>query len=227
MASPLPPSQRIEPGSFNQEPFPWPASASDVTVDAAAIADQTISAFNQFLAAKDFAGLVGLFVEDGAFWRDHVAVSWHLRTLKGRDAIRAFLQGQCHLEKVDIDSSSDLRKPQISNFAPAGDVQGIAFYTRIATTYGSGRGVVRMVQKGSEWKIWTFFTGLEELRGHEEPVGPRRANGVEHGGQPGRRNWLEKRKDEVEFTDSEPAVLIVGMLAPPALGHQDRANVDC
>ncbi|KAK0649292.1 dimethylaniline monooxygenase (N-oxide forming) [Cercophora newfieldiana] len=201
--------QRIEPGSFIHKPHPWPASAKNDTIDAAAVAEQTIAAFNHALSEKNYEGLVNLFVEDG-FWRDHVAASWHLRTLKGRDGILAFLKQQCHLTKVEIDSSSNFRKPQSVNFAPTGDVRGIYFFTRITTQFGAGRGMVRIVDTGSEYKIWTFFTLLEGLTGHEEPVGPRRINGVEHGGQPGRKNWLERRGGAADFADSEPDVLIIG-----------------
>jgi len=214
MAEQAAPDQRIEPGSVNLKPYPWPASATDESVDAAAVAEKTVAAFNQALAEKDFEVLVGLFVEDG-FWRDHVAASWHLRTVKGRDGIRDFLQKQCHLMTVEIDTSSDFRKPQITNFSPAGDVKGIYFYIRITTQFGSGRGVVRMVEKGAEYKIWTLYTLLEELKGHEEPVGPRRANGVEHGSKPGRKNWLERRAGAADFVDSEPQVLIIGKSSPP------------
>lgn len=209
MAQPAPSAQRIEPGSFIHPPHPWPASATDDAVDAAAIADQTIAAVNRALDAKNVDDLVNTFAQD-CFWRDHVAVSWQLRTLHGGHQIRAFLEKQCHLTKVDIDTTSDLRKPQTTNFAPAGDAKGIYFYTRITTQFGSGRGIVRMIQEGAEWKIWTMFTVLEELKGHEEPVGPRRPNGVEHGGKPGRKNWLERRESTADFVDSEPEVLIIG-----------------
>ncbi|KAK0611416.1 dimethylaniline monooxygenase (N-oxide forming) [Immersiella caudata] len=209
MAAAKPSGQRIEPGSFMHPPHPWPASAKNVSVDAAAIAEKTVSAVNQAIAEKNFNALTSLFVE-GSFWKDHVATSWHLRTIKGRDQILAFLRQQCNLTKVEIDTSSDFRKPTFANFAPNGDVQGIYFFTRITTQFGSGRGIIRMVESGSEFKIWTFFTGLEELKGFEEPVGPRRPNGVEPGSRAGRKNWLERRAGAADFVDSEPDVLIIG-----------------
>ena len=209
MAATTPSGQRIEPGSFLHPPHPWPASAKNVSVDTGAIAEKTVSAINQALAEKNFDALTSLFVQD-SFWKDHVATSWHLRTIKGRDQILAFLKQQCNLTKVEIDSSSDFRKPNFANFAPNGDVQGIYFFTRITTQFGSGRGVIRMVESGSDFKIWTFFAVLEELSGFEEPVGPRRPNGVEHGDHAGRKNWLERRASAAEFVDSEPDVLIIG-----------------
>ena len=51
---------------------------------------------------------------------------------------------------------------------------------------------------------------LESLTGHEERVGAARPLGVQHGGMPGRKNWLDRRKDEAEYTDGDPDVLIIG-----------------
>ena len=208
MGEPTPSSQRIEPGSVNHKPYPWPASLTEESIDAAAIAQNVIHDFNWILADKP-ENLADFFVEDG-FWRDHVATSWHLRTLRGREKIRAFLTQGCNLTRVEIDDSSDFRKPQVINFAPDGDSKGIAFYTKITTKHGSGRGVVRLIEKDDAYRIWVFFTTLEGLTGFEEPLGPRRALGVQHGGQPGRKNWLDRRKEETTFTNSEPDVLIVG-----------------
>src|SRR5690606_38981244 len=44
------------------------------------------------------------------------------------------------------------------------------------TATGRGMGVLRMplAQPG---KVWTFSTSLRELKGYEEPVGPRRPDG--------------------------------------------------
>jgi putative flavoprotein involved in K+ transport len=56
------------------------------------------------------------------------------------------------------------------------------------------------------------LTTLLELKGHEEPQGTRRPMGAEHGAQPGRLSWLERRQqEEAAFgTTTQPYVLIVG-----------------
>jgi hypothetical protein len=76
----------------------------------------------------------------------------------------------------------------IGNFRRDGSVRGIQFFTIVTTQFGSGRGIVRLVRESGQWKIWTFFTSIEELKGHEEVLGPNRANGVQHGAQAGRKN---------------------------------------
>jgi hypothetical protein len=60
------------------------------------------------------------------------------------------------------------------------------------------------------WKVWTLFTKLEEIKGAEESTGGRRGWGVEHGGLAGRRNWAERRKEEGEFREKGPEVLVIG-----------------
>jgi hypothetical protein len=85
-----------------------------------------------------------------------------------------------------------------------------AFLT-IETNVGSGAGIVRLVQDNGIWKAFTLFTFLRELAGHEENVGKKRPNGVDHGEQLSRKNWLDRRKAEENFEEGqEPTVLILG-----------------
>ncbi|EAA28753.1 FAD/NAD(P)-binding domain-containing protein [Neurospora crassa] len=207
-------SQRIEPGSVNLPPAPWPAhfktepTSDQVTKIAANVVD-TVN--NHFDKVPDLF----LDSQDG-FWRDHLALTWDLRTLKGKDKIRNFLQAEAQVKKVplqiQIDESQAFRKPQVGGFAPVNGLRGIQFFITFTSQNGKGRGVVRLVQehKTEEWKIWTFFLTLDEYRGHPEPKGPNRPKGVEHGGQPGRMNWAQKRQEEINFTKNEPDVLILG-----------------
>ncbi|KAM7219659.1 hypothetical protein V8F06_005040 [Rhypophila decipiens] len=205
-------SQRLEPGSFNIQAEPWPKGTTDESIDAAGTANKIIDSFNQALDSKELKALSSLFLQTG-YWRDHLALSWTLRTLKGRDKILAFLnQNQDFpVKKVEIDSSSDFRKPQLTPFAPSGGSKGIGFFITFTTQHGSGRGMVRLVEDADgEWKIWTFYTALDELNGHKEPLGANRPGGVKHGATPGRRNWADRRRDEENFVDTEPDVLIIG-----------------
>lgn len=52
---------------------------------------------------------------------------------------------------------------------------------------------------------------MYELKGHEKTVGNNRLHGIAHGGQPGRKNWQERRTAMENFEDgNEPTVLILG-----------------
>ena len=52
-----------------------------------------LDAFNAALAAGDAVGAAELFAPDG-FWRDLVALTWNIKTLEGRDEIRAMLEAR-------------------------------------------------------------------------------------------------------------------------------------
>ncbi|KAK4204628.1 putative monooxygenase [Triangularia verruculosa] len=205
-----PSHNRVVPGSVNLPPYPWPATATDTAnANPQAIAEEIIAKLKSALEKGDYQSAAGLFTANG-FWRDHLALSWTPRTIKTSSAIAEYLASSpTKLKDVSLDLTTEFRKPQIASFAPAASpkVEGIAFFITLSTGIGSGRGVVRLIQEGREWKIWTMFTGLRELEGFEERVGARREVGVEHGGKEGRKNWRERREGEVE--DPEPDVLII------------------
>lgn len=227
----VPSHQRILHGSAQHPPAPWPASATTAAerIDAKGIAKEIVDSINYALSVtKDYATIASLFrgggpsSDDNAFWRDHLALSWGLRTLKGATKIGDFLrENGKNLIKVEVDDSSAWKSPQVANFAPAGEVKGVGFYINFESVRGKGRGVVRLVQErreeeqesvgGGAWRIWTIFTTLEGLNGFEEPLGGLRSEGVKHGGMVGRKNWSEMREEEVEFAEGKgPEVLVIG-----------------
>ncbi|KAI1336015.1 hypothetical protein F5Y15DRAFT_216306 [Xylariaceae sp. FL0016] len=205
-----PSSQRVVPGSVNIPIALWPSTTdiSDETADAINVASKIIDSFNESLQKKEYKALADLFLEDG-YWRDHLGMTWDFRTAKGKQRIVEFLEQGHHLLKVDIDFSPPDHGPHVVPLRHDGSVKGIQFFTHVTTEFGSGRGVVRIVKNG-EWKIWTFFTSMEKLKGHEEQTGLKRSNGVEHGAQAGRKNWKERRQAETEFENGDPEVLIIG-----------------
>jgi hypothetical protein len=243
-----PSAERVVPGSVNLPPARWPATASTpaASIDAPAIAAQVISSLNAALAKRDFAAVVGLFLPDpnddaiapAPFWRDHLVLSWRLRTLKGREKILSFLENAHAREeeaevkkgvlKFKVDDSSASRKPEVVSFRPREEVNGVAFFVTVENAAGKGRGVVRLVEsEPGMWKIWTMFTTLEEVSGFEERVGRRREVGVQHGATQDRRNWAERRAEEREFVDREPEVLIIGMfLMRKMFGCEASASLD-
>lgn len=211
---------RTVPGSVNIPVAKFPQATTPATaVEPAKVAADLVESFNEALDKKDFAILSHLFVEDG-HWRDHLAVSWVFRTIQSPPRILDFLRESAgsrdgmRLKRISIDATTDVRAPKIAPLDAAGKVSGIQFFTNVETVLGKGVGLVRLVEQAGEWKIFTLYTRLDELRGHEEGVNERRPNGVEHGGQPGRKNWAERRQQDVDYNSgSEPAVLVVGTYA--------------
>jgi len=64
-----------------------------------------------------------------------------------------------------------------------------------------------------------------ELKGHEEPLSERRPKGAEHGANPDRQTWLERRQQEAEqlgYTTQPDTVIIGGGQGGIALGARLR-----
>ncbi|HZT42567.1 MAG TPA: NAD(P)/FAD-dependent oxidoreductase [Chthonomonadaceae bacterium] len=91
----------------------------------------------------------------------------------------------------------------------AGETNGvIEGWIRFETGVARGCGHVRLIGG----KAWTLLTTMQELKGYEERRGPTRDRGVEHGVHPGRKTWLElRRQEEAELGFlTQPYVVIVG-----------------
>ncbi len=165
---------------------------------AARRAQHWIDRFAAALTKGDVAAASALFADDG-YWRDLLAFTWTLTTAEGRPAIEAQLAG----------TLAEARPTawQLEGWARVnGESVEAAF--RFETATGRGRGVLRL--RGE--RCWTLLTTLKELKGHEEPSGPRRANGVQHGVVMGRQSWLQRRQAEQAALgrSQQPYVLIVG-----------------
>lgn len=213
LEAPVPSSQRCEPGSLNIPIAKWPKAAADGPLDASAVAQDVVSRFNASLqksSPQEVAEGVASLFTDECYWRDHLALSWDLRTLTTKSKIAAFLQNSSNLTQLSIDNSTAYRAPKVTAFNPEQTSTGIVFFVTIETKLGRGHGVLRLAEEQGAWKIWTLFTTLEELKGHEEPVGHRRPTGVAHGYHQGRKNWLDRRREEEAFHNNEPDVVILG-----------------
>jgi hypothetical protein len=208
----LPSKDRIEPGSVNVPVGKFPTSCSSTGVDADTIASEIIRLFNTALGLKQHQEISKLFLEDG-FWRDHLVVTWNFRTVKGQENISKFLQENPRLVQVEIDRSSAFRAPTVFPIDAFGDVTGIQFFIKVTTDEGSGKGVVRLAEKDGEWKIFTFYTSLQEIKGSEEKVNSHRPVGVQHGEHHDRRNWQDRRTADLNYEGKHPTVLIVGMIS--------------
>ena len=154
--------------------------------------------FDAALQRRDSAAAADLFTEV-CYWRDLIAFTWNITTLEGRDAVRAMLDAQ--LETI-APGSWTLEEPATET---DGTTEAwIAFETASLR----GRGHLRLQGDAA----WTLLTAARELKGFEEPSGPRRDKGVRHGVEPGRRSWAERRRDELAELGRtrQPYALVVG-----------------
>lgn len=215
----VPSHQRCVPGTHNipSAQFP-PAVKTPSPIDAPAATAQLLASFNAALQAKDLNALAALFVDGPrTYWRDHLALTWTFRTVQGRPAILDLLQHAAgskdglRLTSLAADTSSAVRAPQEAAIDPAGEIPGIRAFLTLETAHGTGVALLKLVHQEDGWRIFTLYTRLEGLKGHEEGSFFRRPQGVQHGGQPGRKNWAERREAEANQEDgAEPTVLIVG-----------------
>jgi putative flavoprotein involved in K+ transport len=150
-------------------------------------------------AADSTFGDAGELFRDEVLWRDLVSLTWNIHTAEGKDAV---LKGL----------SETVPKAAATNWARDGEptiTDGIteSWFT-FETAVARGRGQVRLV----EGKALTLYTGITELKGHEEKSGPSREKGIEHGAVPGRVSYGERREAEVNDlgTAVQPYCLIVG-----------------
>jgi putative flavoprotein involved in K+ transport len=158
-----------------------------------------LASFGRVLAARDIPGVVAHFDDKECFWRDLVAFTWNIKTLECRAEIAAMLEARL----------AEVAPRAFAIEGEAGEQDGTteARY-RFETAVARGEGIVRL--KGE--RCWTLLTAITELKGHEEPSGTRRDNGVAHGVHRGRKSWAEQRTaDAAELGYArQPYCVIVG-----------------
>ncbi|KAH0372796.1 FAD/NAD(P)-binding domain-containing protein, partial [Aureobasidium melanogenum] len=188
---------------------PETAHHSSTNTNPRSIAQTWLDRFSAVLSSGDASRLSTVFHQD-SWWRDHVALSWDLRTLHGLPAIISFLSpilSSINLRPLSLASDDDAYAPSIVTPIPELDwVQSIFTFE---TSTGRGRGFLRLAQAADgDWKAHMLYTALDEIKGHEESTGARRA----HGGQNSSigANWFERRQTTYDFVDSEPTALIIG-----------------
>ncbi|MFK0335581.1 NAD(P)/FAD-dependent oxidoreductase [Rhizobium sp. NPDC090275] len=162
--------------------------------------DATLAKLGSALEGGDIDAAVNLFQQD-CYSRDLVTFTWNLRTLEGRDQIRDMLVSQL----ANIKPSNFNQDATQAAGEAGGVVDGwFEFETAVARGYGHIR-----LKNGL---IWTLLTTMTELKGHEEPKGIRRPLGAEHGHDPNRTTWKEKRETEAEALGyaEQPYVVIIG-----------------
>ncbi|EXM14939.1 dimethylaniline monooxygenase (N-oxide forming) [Fusarium oxysporum f. sp. vasinfectum 25433] len=180
-----PSSMRSVPGTLNVPvaKFP-PPSRKDLSVDAEEVASSIVEAFNSAVSKNDLSAVSSLFAQDDGF----------------------------RLKSIAIDRTSEFRSPKAMHIDDLDQVLGVQFFFTLETKIGTGQGLARLTEVGDgQWKFFTFYTSLGELKGHEELINERRPKGVEHGGQVGRKNWAERREMASEYQNgADPTVVVIG-----------------
>jgi thioredoxin reductase len=176
----------------------------------ATAAENWLAKFERALAEPDDVLLKTLFHAD-SHWRDVLALTWHIRTVNGADAILRELRtqvGRARPSRLRIDP----RRTPPRHVTRAGTHATEAIFA-FETAEGRGSGVLRLapdVNDGNAPKAWTLLTALDEIKGCEEQLGRSRPQGKAYSRDFRGPNWLDLRKAAAEYVDRDPDVLIVG-----------------
>lgn len=160
--------------------------------------DAWLERFEAALTARDVETAARMFATE-SYWRDLVAFTWNIKTVEGREGVADLLHA-C----LDHTAPSGFRVTE-----PPTEADGVVeAWLEFDTATGRGQGHLRLTDEGA----WTLLTALRELKGFEEPRGPRRPQGVEHGVVRGRRSWAEQREREQRELgyQRQPYVVVIG-----------------
>jgi cation diffusion facilitator CzcD-associated flavoprotein CzcO len=175
----------------------------------ATIAERWLAQFEAALAAPGHPRLKRLF-HANSHWRDVLALTWHIKTVSGSDAVLCELATHAARARP-TGFKIDPHRTAPRNMRRAGTDAVEALFS-FETAEGRGSGVLRLTPDGDDgtaFKAWTLLTALDEIKGHEGRLGrarPSKAYSRDFRGP----NWLDLRKAAAEYADRDPAVLVVG-----------------
>ena len=176
----------------------------------ATIAENWLAQFERALAEPDDVPLKTLFRAD-SHWRDLLALTWHISTVNGLDAIVRELKA--HIGRVNPTGFRIDPRRTAPRYVTRAGTNAIEAIFRFESTEGHGSGVLRLTpdaNDGNTPKAWTLLTALEEIKGSQEQVGRSRPHGESYSRDFRGPNWLDLRKSAAEYVDRDPVVLVVG-----------------
>ena len=179
------------------------------TGDIAAAARRWLTQFESALSNPGSGSLQALFHPD-SHWRDVLALTWDIKTISGAEGIARELAAHvpgARLAGITVDP--DRTRPRMVRRAGTQTLEAIF---KFETAQGRGSGVLRLIPDtgDGDWKAWTLLTALDELKGHEEPIGKSRPRGQSYSRDFRGPNWLDLRKASAKYAGRDPDVLVVG-----------------
>ena len=171
---------------------------SDLLITPTQQVSEWLSNFGAALDRADLAAAVEMFHAE-SYWRDLVAFTWNIKTLEGKENIKAMLEA----------TVSEVKPGQWQIEGEATSDNGVldGWFT-FETAVSRGKGHLRL----KEGKCWTLLTTMTELKGFEEKKGETRVPGIQHGALKDRKSWLElKNQEEAELGyNTQPYCVIIG-----------------
>ncbi|NSL21304.1 flavin-containing monooxygenase [Agrobacterium tumefaciens] len=177
------------------------------TVPVRDVVDRWIAQLNNAIAHKDYGFAASLFSKDG-YWRDIIALTWHIKTFHGSEEIEAML-------KADFGTNGlrDFRiegQPRYETLGEFGST--IEAFVAFETNRIIGRGYLRLIPDEDEggYSAITFLTSAEELKGFPEKSLSHRKRDSHRATERDSKNWLDERIHDLSYDDRDPQVLIIG-----------------
>jgi putative flavoprotein involved in K+ transport len=171
-----------------------------------ALMGEWLRRFERALERRDAGALEMLFQED-CHWRDVVALTW---TISPHDDRLSVVQGLIHaaaaVRPCNFRRDPTRLGPHRVRRHGVDVIEGVFAFE---TNAGRCHGLLRLLA-GRPDRCFVLATVLDELKGHEEPVGARRPTGAAYSRNFGGANWSDLRAKEQAFEDRDPTVLIVG-----------------
>jgi cation diffusion facilitator CzcD-associated flavoprotein CzcO len=164
-----------------------------------------LNAFEKALKERNRVELEGLFVED-AHWRDLFVFTWTITPRNGRSEVASALldaQGRTNAYAFKI---AERRTPPRRAVRIGEEVIEAIYQFETPITRGSG--ILRLRVSDPD-RAWIMSTSLHELIGFEWPTGEYRPTG-QHDRLFGGETKAARRAKELEYSDRDPAVLVVG-----------------
>ena len=171
--------------------------------------NDVLQPLNDALAKKDTDAFASCFLDDG-YWRDLLAFTWNIKTLESHADIKDMLESQ--LQHINASAFS------IMPNEPATEENGLATaWLTFETDEVRCHGHIRLAGD----KIFSLFTCISDLKGHEETLGTKRPFGTLHGADKNRINWkdgLAQERQELGYKTQPYTVIIGGGQGGLALG---------
>jgi len=162
-----------------------------------------LSALGSALKNSDGALLRQLFLDD-AYWRDHLALTWDFRTFSRPDVIASEITKAIARRPISC-LLVEHAVSKVFEHRTRGRTAESSF--TFETDIGICRGHVRLIHDvgdSGQWRAWTLFTTLEELKGYEERAGSRRPRRTKHQSSPAGAHAASPA------AASDPRVLVIG-----------------
>ncbi|KXN87227.1 putative indole-3-pyruvate monooxygenase YUCCA4 [Leucoagaricus sp. SymC.cos] len=195
------------------------------SIDASKIASEWFASFADKITSNDADGITNLLIQSSfdsarsetrdqpsVYWRDLLALTWDFRTFEGTARIHKFLTDRlagAKISNLKLKEANDAEGLAPFFAQPFPDVAWIMGMFTFETAIGLASGIFRLVPVSDknqqiQWKGHCIFTNLEELKNFPEKIGNLRNQQSDHG------KWENLREQEKSFTNTDPAVLIVG-----------------